>query len=102
METYGIPDKVEELPPEEREAINKETEIERLRAELTKVSKEKKALEKELEKERIRLMASEMLIDLTKSTYHIKVRKNPLPSNRQPVQRSRRNDRQSAEHQLPL
>ncbi len=75
METYGIPDKVEELPPEEREAIKKETEIERLRTELTKVSKEKKALEKELEKERIRLMASEMLIDLTESTYHIKVRK---------------------------
>lgn len=47
-----------------------------LLSELSRLKKEKNQLEKELQQTRWRLEASELIIDLAESTYHIAVRKN--------------------------
>ena len=52
------------------------SEVDKLREELISLLKEKKRLEKELHNEKVRSLAYSTLIDLTESTYHIKVRKN--------------------------
>ncbi len=71
---YGFPDHLR--IEEELNSLGMPADVEKLRAELAALRKEKKRLERELEKEKIRSLAYNTLIDLAESTYHIKVRKN--------------------------
>jgi alanyl-tRNA synthetase len=85
--SYGFPD-LEALTAMARER-NIPEDVRSLQEELVRLRKEKgieiKKLRKELNEEKLKNLADEMIIDLAEKTFHIPIRKNPVPSDQRIV-----------------